>query len=409
MPGSVSTRKDPTTWLNNEFFEKVLRQVTNDKGLVVEDFFINLHANAGEHYASTIYRAQVSYRSRGKVEPIALVIKLITSKVNQLADDSSFENELNLYKNLLNQMQNLLKKAGVEGAQLAPKLLYASTEPQPVIILEDVTSKKYELHKGLMNLENSKAIATKLARFHAASYCALQDIESKSFGDLSAGLFQTKPNNGTKFMEENFGIFAEELAKWGGFEKYAEKIKGVLPTFLSRGAAIYNQHNNCFAVKVLNHGDFHYNNMLVRFDSDRTSVADVLLIDYQLSFVGSPAIDLFYLLYLVCDRETREKHRQELIYHYHRQLVETLAKVGHIGKVPTLFELNEDMLKCGFLEVVIAVCFIPFLFADYGTALNVFDNSQDAKQYRRQLYNGTEYRKIIEPLLPNFLHKGFLD
>lgn len=403
------SKKDPTAWLDNAFFEKVLRLALGDKSITVEDFFISLHTDASEQYASTIYRATLSYCTKGKTESLAVVIKLISSKVNQFADASSFENELNLYKNFISPMQNLLSQAGCENALLAPKLMYASTEPQPVMILEDATHNHYELHKSAMSFENAGIVAEKLAKFHAASYCLIKDTSNKIPRVGSSGLFKEKPSQGVKFMEENFNIFTEEISKWKGFEKYAEKFKNLTSNFLQRGIEIYNPEIDNFSVKVLNHGDFHYNNMLVKFDSEQSSVLDVMFIDFQLSFWGTPAVDLYYLLYLVCNKEARDNHRQELICHYHKKFVETLEKLGHMGTVPTLLDINNDLLKAGFLEVVIVVCFIPFLFADQSTAMNVFSETQDEKAYRRQLYRNSKYREIIEPLLPQFLHKGFLN
>lgn len=403
------SKKDPTAWLDNAFFEKVLRLALGDKSITVEDFFISLHTDASEQYASTIYRATLSYCIKGKVESLAVVIKLISSKVNQLADASSFENELNLYKNFISPMQELLSQAGCTNALLAPKLLYASTEPQPVMILEDAIHNHYELHKSAMSFENAGIVAEKLAKFHAASYRLLKDATNKIPSVGSNGLFKANPSHALKFMEENFNIFTEEIAKWEGFEKYAEKFINLAPKFLQRGTEIYNPEIDKCSVKVLNHGDFHYNNMLVRFDSEQSSVLDVMFIDFQLSFWGTPAVDLYYLLYLVCNKETRDKHRQELICHYHKKFVETLGQLGHMGTVPTLLDINHELLKAGFLEVVIVVCFIPFLFADQSTAMDVFSKTHDAKAYRRQLYSSSTYREIIEPLLPQFLHKGFLN
>ncbi|XP_058447894.1 uncharacterized protein LOC131428187 [Malaya genurostris] len=409
MPGEMSCKKDPTRWLDNAFFEKALRHGLNDKDLTVGDLLISVHANAGEHYTSTIYRANVRYRSKGKTEPIALIIKLVSSKVNKLTDESSFENELHHYKNVIKPMQDLLKQAGVEHFELGPKLMYASTEPQPVIVLEDVTPRKFEVYKHLLNLDNSKTVAAKLAKFHAASYCLIKDVTNKNLNNQSGGLFRDKPSEGVNFLEENFEIFTEEISKWNGFEKYSEKLNNLLPNFTKRAVEIYSQYGRTTNHKVLNHGDFHYNNILFQFCTDTTSVVDVLFIDFQLSFWGTPAIDLFYLLYLVCDKETRENHKQELIYYYYQQFTETLRNIGNMSTAPSLFDINSDLLKCGFLEVIIAICFVPFLHADYSSASNVSGSVQDAKAYRRQLYNDPRYRETIEPLLPYFLHKGFLD
>lgn len=68
-------------------------------------------------------------------------------------------------------------------------------------------------------------------------------------------------------MLENFTLFAEVLSQWDGYEKYAERLKSIQPTFMERGAAIYRGRG--FGFHVLNHGDFHYNNMLFKLDQDR--------------------------------------------------------------------------------------------------------------------------------------------
>ncbi|XP_055642219.1 uncharacterized protein LOC129779011 [Toxorhynchites rutilus septentrionalis] len=404
----MGNKKGPIGWLDKSFFEKVLGQAKNDKSLTVKDFFINRHVSASEQFSSTLYRAIVSYRSKDRLEQIAFVIKLTSSKTNRLDDVASFENEANLYKDTIRRMQSLFKTSGEANVQLAPELVFVSVDPQPMIILEDVSSKKYELHKGLMNLTNSMLVARKLAIFHASSYSLLNDTKNKNPINVSNGLFNGTANDGVKFMEQNFVIFVEEISKWSGFEKYAENFKKLIPSFWPLGLDIFKQDNRAFATTVLNHGDFHYNNMLVQFDSSRTCVSDILFIDFQLSFYGTPAVDLIYFLYLVCDRETRDNHRQELIYHYHLALVETLTKIGFLGKIPTLLDLNCDLLRCGFLEVIISVCFMPFLFADYNAIQNVFSSAQNATEYRRQLYNNPQYGKLIEGLLPYFLHKGFI-
>ncbi|XP_055544367.1 uncharacterized protein LOC129729655 [Wyeomyia smithii] len=409
MPGESSlAKKDPRRWLDVAFFEKALRHGTNDRSLAVEDFFISVQRNAAEQFASSIYRANVRYRSKGKVEPAALAVKLVSSKVNRSSDELSYENESHKYRDVVNQMQDLLKQAGESNYQLTPKFLYACADPRPVIVLEDATAKGFEVHKTQLDSEGSKVVLAKLAKFHAASHALLKDVTNKNLIENSTGLFNAKSSEGVQFIKENFSIFTEELAKWSGFEKYSAKLHNVLPNFHQLSEKIFSQNSETACFAVLNHGDLNYNNILKKYNDTKTSVLDVLFIDFQLSFWGTPAVDLFYFLYLVCDKQNRESNKESLIQYYHQQLTETFNKIGYLGKIPSLQEINNDLLKYGFLEVVIAVCFVPFLFADYSTALSTFQDSQDAKEYRRQLYNSPQYRKIIEPLLPYFLHKGFM-
>uniref|UniRef100_A0AAG5CV28 CHK kinase-like domain-containing protein n=1 Tax=Anopheles atroparvus TaxID=41427 RepID=A0AAG5CV28_ANOAO len=399
-----SSKKDPSRWLSGQLFQKALVQHTADRGLEVEDVHLALHGNAAQQYASTIYRATVSYRSRGKTESIKLIVKLMTSKVNSVADESSFDTELSVYRDVLPKMQ--ATQGETDDNRFSPKLIYAANEPQPHIILEDLMSRQYEHHNELLGTEDSKAVLIKLARFHATSYSLGYTVKDRAA--VNNGLFQQKPSEGVKFMLENFSIFAEELSRWDGYGKYAERLRNMQPRFIERGIQIYEGTKAGFSTNLLNHGDFHFNNMLFQFDNDQR-VANVIFYDYQLSCWTTPAVDLLYFFYLVCNRETRETKRDELVQLYHQEFTSTLALLGFMGNGPSLLDINCDLLRAGFLEVAIVVCFIPFLFADYNQAINVYSNEEDARAYRRKLYNNEEYQALIKPLLTSFLHKGFLD
>ncbi|ETN60249.1 hypothetical protein AND_008130 [Anopheles darlingi] len=397
------SNKDPTKWLTNQHFEKALIYQTKDRELKVTDVHLALHGDASQQYASTIYRACVSYQSRQKAETVNLVVKLVASKVNSITDESSFETELSVYRDVLSKMESILGDT-----KFGPELIFTANEPVPHMLLEDLTHRQFVFGKTLLNLDSSTVVVKKLAQFHAVSYSMTSASTNKLSDKLSNGLFKAKPSDGVKFMLENFGVFTEQLSAWEGYSNYAERFKQLQPTFLERGMKIYTAADG-FSFQVLNHGDFHYNNMAFKQKAaDQNGLADVLFFDYQLSCWTTPAVDLLYFFYLVCDRETREGHRQQLVQIYHQEFTETLSRTGFVGKTPSLLHLNCDLVRAGFLEVVIAVCFLPFLFADYDQAINVYGNESDAQAYRRKLYNREEYRTLLEPLLPRFLHQGFL-
>ncbi|XP_050079387.1 uncharacterized protein LOC126567199 [Anopheles maculipalpis] len=398
------TSKDPTSWLNGPLFQKALSQYTADRSLEVEDVHLAVHGNVAQQYASTIYRACVSFRSRGKTETIKVIVKLIASKVNSLADELTFDTELKVYRDYLTKMNALLGE-GVE-TPFGPRLIYSANEPVPHLMLEDLTSHQFVHSSKLLAVDDAKVVLLKLAQFHATSYSLTNTSAASKLDALNNGLFKQKPSEGVRFMLDNFTIFAEELSHWDGYDKYAQRLKNLQPTFIERGAAIYRARG--FDYSVLNHGDFHYNNMLFKFGSEQR-VQDVVFYDFQLSCWTTPAVDLLYFLYFICNRETRDTQRHQLIQLYHREFTRTLDTVGYMGRVPSLLDINCDLQRAGFLEVVLAICFIPFLFADYNQSFNVYGNEEDARAYRRQLYNQEEYQEIIKPLLPYFLYKGFLE
>lgn len=83
-------------------------------------------------------------------------------------------------------------------------------------------------------------------------------------------------------------------------------------------------------------------------------------LDFQLVFWGSPAIDLYYILYLVASDEVREKNRDDLIKFYHQEFTQTLEKLGLMSKIPTLHEIYLELLKNQFIGKVNIIHIIKY-------------------------------------------------
>ncbi|CRL06669.1 CLUMA_CG019570, isoform A [Clunio marinus] len=395
-------------WLNKSFFEKVLRTSSGDKNLTIADFSVAASANTGEQYASTIFKATVKYANKFQSDAVTkLFVKLVVPKVNAFSDENSFDTELNMYINTLPDMQRLLSMTEKK-VELAPRLLYSVKEPVPVLVFEDATTNGYGLSSGPLNFEGTKFVATKLAKFHAASVYLNHDGKGVQY--YQNGLFNLKSRDGVNFMKNNMSLFVDEIKTWEGFDMITEKVTKLIDKFEASGNQIYQTNAAGEGFNVLNHGDFHINNMVFKKDSEG-KLSDVLFLDFQLSKWGSPTIDLFYLLYLVASQEARENHRDEIILHYHQALVKALKDIGYMTKPPTLLDLNVQLLKNGFMEVVIAICFLPFLNLDPHTqdVEVAFENGVEGVNLRKTLYRHPKYKEMISKLISDFLYKGHLN
>ena len=74
---------------------------------------------------------------------------------------------------------------------------------------------------------------------------------------------------------------------------------------------------------------------------------------------ATPAIDLFYLLYVISDREVRDQNRNQILKVYHDQFTETLNGLGYLGKVPTMLNFQVELLRNGLIGES------PFLITHY--------------------------------------------
>ncbi|KAG5678235.1 hypothetical protein PVAND_007927 [Polypedilum vanderplanki] len=393
-------------WLNEKFFEKVLRTARGDKNLTISEVNVAASNKSREHYASTIFKATVKYVNKFDSNNVTkLLIKLVIPKANAFSDENSFDTEVNMYLNTLPDMERMLSQGG-EKIELSPRLLFSSKEPEPVLVFEDATVNGYGISAGPLNLEGTKFVVTKLAKFHAASIYLDRDGQGVDY--YKNGLFNLRSRDGINFMRNNMYLFIDEIKSWEGYELICTKMENVAKSFDELGRKVY-EANNGDGFNVLNHGDFHFNNMLFK-KNDEGKISDVLFIDYQMSKWGSPCIDLFYLIYLVASQETRENYRNEIIAFYYQELVKSLKQIGFMSKPPAMLDLNVELLKNGFLEVLIAVCFIPFMFMDQHSddADVAFENGIEGVNLRKNLYKNENYREFIGKLLPVFLRKGLL-
>ena len=58
-------------------------------------------------------------------------------------------------------------------------------------------------------------------------------------------------------------------------------------------------------------------------------------------------MDLGFLLYVIADSECREKHRNQLLQTYHEEFKATLISLGYLGGIPTLLDVQREMLQHG--------------------------------------------------------------
>lgn len=107
---------------------------------------------------------------------------------------------------------------------------------------------------------------------------------------------------------------------------------------------------------VLNHGDLWINNILVQKKTN-----DVLFVDFQMAFWGTPAFDILYFIMLSCNADTRIEKFDHLIEVYHSKLCEVLTTLRYEKSPPTLQQLQTDINKRGFLcKLFLGTC--NFLF-----------------------------------------------
>lgn len=204
-----------------------------------------------------------------------------------------------------------------------------------------------------------------------------------------------------------FDYLQEEVEKWPGYERIAEVLATQSKTFREKLLVAYQPNPNS-GFNVLCHGDFHIKNMMFLMNGE--DVNKTMFLDFQLSYWGSPATDLLCVFHAIGGAECR-KRRGEILSIYHESLIEYLNCLGCLRKPPTLLDLNIEMLKKGPIEILWAVCFLPFFHLDFTKIYpeDVADTSPEVmSKVRKLMYTNEEVVKTLKETLPELLYKGIL-
>lgn len=122
-------------FLDQSFFEKVIRHAEKDVNAQVIKFEISAGSKPGENFASAIFRAAITFKSKYSKDEktISVIIKTkpilgpeMAAYAEILEKSPFFRNEMAMYGKILPDIQSLLLSAGDKDI-LSPKWVFLST------------------------------------------------------------------------------------------------------------------------------------------------------------------------------------------------------------------------------------------------------------------------------------------
>lgn len=174
---------DAPEWLNTQFFTKVLGNHEKAPELKVLKIHISPASAKGDHYASVMFRGNVSYTTHKGEFSKSLIIKTMPEveghKKELLSNSHLFKTEIGMYSKALPKFEEILHAAG-DKTKLCPECIYYSLEPRQLLIFEDLVPQGYIVVRDRdATTEELHAAYTKLAKIHAVSFHLLNDVGSK--------------------------------------------------------------------------------------------------------------------------------------------------------------------------------------------------------------------------------------
>ncbi|KAH8310212.1 hypothetical protein KR044_000005, partial [Drosophila immigrans] len=331
-------------WLNEQFIKEVLTHDHNNPDVKVIDFKISPATAKGDHYASIMFRAEIDYSILKEKFSKPIIIKTMPEqeghKKDFLGEAKFFQTEISMYTEVLPKLEAILRKAGEE-TSLCAKCIYHTLEPRQVMVFEDLVPQGFSVvRKRLANLEEIKAALLKLAKWHAVSFKLLKE-DPTVFDKLKYDLTEVPNYLEQDFMKTSIPNLIKAIGQNDNLKGYLKYIEPLKDTLLSRWVKVireYRENRKEDAYYVLCHGDFHLKNMMFRG-------SECMLLDFQISYVGSITNDVMYAIYLFYGPEERRDKYDELIYYYFTNFTNTLKTIGYQGTMPSLVEFRRQFFE----------------------------------------------------------------
>lgn len=189
------------------------------------------------------------------------------------------------------------------------------------------------------------------------------------------------------------------LKQFDDFKPFISHVEVFASDVVNKIKKTFNRSGGEF--HVLNHGDCWMNNLLWKHDSCG-NVIDVMAVDYQEGFFGSPGIDLNHFLYTSCQVDVVLNHRHELIEQYWRVLNMTLGKLG-INQQVGIEDIQKEMENKIDHALIVVACYLPVMLiknTDHADSSYFFTHTPEAKNVRKIIYEDAQYLDILKKVLP---------
>ncbi|XP_054086799.1 uncharacterized protein LOC128921894 isoform X2 [Zeugodacus cucurbitae] len=361
----------PPQWLNTGFFERVFQPKNNGEKMQIINIKVQPATKKGEHYASVMFRVKATFtfaadcaaaqRPQSKSFIVKALPELEGEKQRLLEGSKLFETEIGIYTDVLPKLVEVLRLAG-ERIRFGAHCLHHALTPIKVLVFEDLTEIGYEMVRGrTLTLKEIKAGYRKLAKWHAASYKLANDA--------------MQPGWATKCRAT-----------------YTEYFYNPQP---------HTWYGVC-------HGDVLANNLMFRHVPLTGELDDVLLVDYQLAYMGPLVNDVIYSYYMLYTPEQRAENYEELFEHYFRHFVQTLEMLGYQTEALTFECFQQQLKRQKVLALFLLVSFLPIRHALLAGLIDR-DHLMATDDERRDLYYDKNYIAELHSILPMYLKLGYLE
>lgn len=277
-----------------------------------------------------------------------------------------FNNEIAFYQQIIPEMREFVKNEGL--ADIVPEfdipeILYAKADDTgAIIVLKDIIADGYRHERDengdrFLSVEHAIAAVCSLAKLHAVSV-AMQIKQNRDLSKSHPTLAESGMLWAQAEMTERLAIMKDsycELLQKSPELDSPTLLRKFRQSFDSEERLVDLCQKRCESTsnntRSLQHGDFHFNNLMFKQENGATKVK---VVDWQLTYTGKKTGDLSYLLMSSLSPENRETYEDVIKSEYFNAYHSTLQTLTNrsVERRGMDLEYNDSLplsffLSCG--------------------------------------------------------------
>lgn len=333
----------------------------------VSQYEINIifDTDKGSHFISEIAKIQVQGKDRNNqgvtLDLIGKFAKADKDVRTRLPIKEFFEHEIFVYEYILPHFEKLQVEKNVRNKFKSYAGFCAASQEdcKETIILENMIVKEFQVCKRDVALDYNHALLLikEIGRLHALSF-AIRDQYPHIFKKILSTLKEVEFNDQCCSHNRNLlhAVFPQCINSLHAIQdKIAlQQYKKLEKVFFEKTQkSVDRKSSEPYA--VVTHCDVWTSNLLYKYN-ELNLPSEVCLVDWQLVKISSPVSDISQIMFVCIDKETRDKHYQELINEYYTSFSSFLRELGSDPDI--MFPMNvlqEHLQKFSVHGLYIAV------------------------------------------------------
>ncbi|KAK5642414.1 hypothetical protein RI129_008581 [Pyrocoelia pectoralis] len=343
---------------NGEVRERILRIVKGFLRDNLEDYTIEITtaSKIGENWLGLLYNITITDRRNGKNPKLNLIIKM--APYQELYREvfpvrAVYDREIFVYDKIIPEFLNfqMEKKVPHIFQPFAKHYLTTMQHGGEALLMDNMKLKGYVTgdHKVEVDYPHALLVMKELGKFHALSY-AIKDQKPEMFKYVEENclevFFNSRSFRPVLKIIETLGERVLESLDPIKENLYVETLKNCLAKAASISTDFlsvekFGQYG------VINHGDPQMRNLMFKYgDCAHPAVpTELCFIDWQLTRIASPVMDILWFIFLCTGQEFRNRHYKDLLGVYYESLSSMLYQLGSDPRKLLPFEILMSHLK----------------------------------------------------------------